>query len=301
VCVCMWCAEKSALQFHKYFFFVLVTSNISKYLDSNTCNFRYHGYCENILRLRNIHLRHGLNAFLVEGKWPKKMTWTGTHACNSKIKKFPEVISRFVGRCGTDGQTDLWLFYVRIITVSFLIRSCRLRHSSGRFPAAAARVRSHVRSCGIFGGKSGAGARFLRVLWFPLTILIPPTASHSSSSMVRGRYIGQTVADVPSGFSLTPPKETIKNIRSCTILAIFTVLLNTLNILNNLRNRNFSVSKFHPVSIMLFRLKIIRVEYLISLYTKTIMVLLEVMVTQLSDRRRTLQLLVHNSAGRWIC
>jgi hypothetical protein len=130
VCVCV-CAEKPALQFQEYFFFVLATSNISQYLDSNTCTFRYHGYCENILRLRNIHFRHGLIAFLVEEKWVKKMTSIGTHACNSKIKKFPVVVSQFVGRGGTDGQTDVSQFYVRIITVWFLIGSCGPRRNSG--------------------------------------------------------------------------------------------------------------------------------------------------------------------------
>jgi hypothetical protein len=44
------------------------------------------------------------------------------------------------------------------------------------YPTAAARVRSQVRSCGISGGQSGTGAGFLRVLRFPLPILIPPTA-----------------------------------------------------------------------------------------------------------------------------
>jgi hypothetical protein len=43
-------------------------------------------------------------------------------------------------------------------------------------PTAAARVRSQVRSCGICGGQSGSGAGFLRVLQFPLPILILPTA-----------------------------------------------------------------------------------------------------------------------------
>jgi hypothetical protein len=64
----------------------------------------------------------------------------------------------------------------------------RLSQLAGLFhvnPTAAARVRDQVRSCGICGGQSSAGAGFLRVLPFPLPILIPPTASHSSSSIIR--------------------------------------------------------------------------------------------------------------------
>jgi hypothetical protein len=45
---------------------------------------------------------------------------------------------------------------------------------SGRIPTATARVRAQVRSCGIRGGQSGAGAGFLRVLRFHLPIFIPP-------------------------------------------------------------------------------------------------------------------------------
>jgi hypothetical protein len=47
---------------------------------------------------------------------------------------------------------------------------------SRRLPTAAAWVRPQVRSCGIRGGRSGIGAGFLRVLRFPLPVLIPPTA-----------------------------------------------------------------------------------------------------------------------------
>jgi hypothetical protein len=59
---------------------------------------------------------------------------------------------------------------------------------SRRLPTAAARVRAQVRSCGISGGQNGSGAGFIRVLRFPLPILISPTAPHSSSSIIRGWY-----------------------------------------------------------------------------------------------------------------
>jgi hypothetical protein len=72
---------------------------------------------------------------------------------------------------------------------------------SHRLPTAAARFRALVRSC---GGQSGTGTGFLRVLRFPLPILIPPTAPHTYGAGT----IGQLMADVPSGLSLTPPQET---------------------------------------------------------------------------------------------
>jgi hypothetical protein len=59
---------------------------------------------------------------------------------------------------------------------------------SRRLPTAAARVRPQVRSCGNCGGQSGTGGGFLRVLRFPLPVLIPPTTPHSSSSIIRGWY-----------------------------------------------------------------------------------------------------------------
>jgi hypothetical protein len=58
---------------------------------------------------------------------------------------------------------------------------------SRRLPTAAARARAQVRSYVICGGLSGTEADFLRVLRFPLPILIPPTAPHSSS-IIRGWY-----------------------------------------------------------------------------------------------------------------
>jgi hypothetical protein len=78
---------------------------------------------------------------------------------------------------------------------------------SRQVPTAAARVRAHVRSCGICGGQIGTGAGFLRVLRFPLPMLIPAAAPHSSSG---AGTIGELVADVTSGLSLTAPQETKK-------------------------------------------------------------------------------------------
>jgi hypothetical protein len=56
---------------------------------------------------------------------------------------------------------------------------------SRRLPTAAARVRAHVKACGICGGQSRTGEGSLRVLRFPLPII--PTAPHSSS-IIRGWY-----------------------------------------------------------------------------------------------------------------
>jgi hypothetical protein len=47
-----------------------------------------------------------------------------------------------------------------------------------------ARDLSQVKSCGICGGQSVTGDGFLRVLRFPLPILIPPTTSYPC--IVRG-------------------------------------------------------------------------------------------------------------------
>jgi hypothetical protein len=70
---------------------------------------------------------------------------------------------------------------------------------------------AQVRSRGICGGQSGAGAGFLRVLRFPLPIFIPPIAPQSPSSIIRGWYNRPVVAAVPSGLSLTPLIIIIKN------------------------------------------------------------------------------------------
>jgi hypothetical protein len=69
-------------------------------------------------------------------------------------------------------------------------------------PTSAARVRARVRSCGIFGGQSSAGAGFFRVLRLPL-----PTSFHqllhSHHHVIWGWYNRPTVDAIPSGLSLT--------------------------------------------------------------------------------------------------
>jgi hypothetical protein len=62
---------------------------------------------------------------------------------------------------------------------------------SRSFPTAAVRVRARVRPCGIFGGRSGTRADFLRVLRFPLPIFILPIAPQSPSLSPGAGTIGQ--------------------------------------------------------------------------------------------------------------
>jgi hypothetical protein len=75
----------------------------------------------------------------------------------------------------------------RILQLSSTIGRVIAQADIRRLPMAAARVRAQVSSCEICGWQSGTGAGFLRVLRFPLPILIPPTAPHSSS-IIRGWY-----------------------------------------------------------------------------------------------------------------
>jgi hypothetical protein len=74
-------------------------------------------------------------------------------------------------------------------------------------PTAAARVRAQVIWCGICGGQSGTKAGFLLVLRFPLPILSPPIAPHSSS-VVRDWY-NRPVSGRSTKWthSLTPPQD----------------------------------------------------------------------------------------------
>jgi hypothetical protein len=99
-------------------------------------------------------------------------------------------IWQHVSSVGTLSELQTWTIFrtFKLLgsfhTLIYPWRPCIAQGVSCRLPTAAARVRSQVRSCGICGRQSGIGAGFLRVLRFPLSILIPPTAPHSS--IIRG-------------------------------------------------------------------------------------------------------------------
>jgi hypothetical protein len=75
-----------------------------------------------------------------------------------------------------------------------------------RLPITAALVRSLTRSCGIYGGQGGTMAGCLGVLWFSCQFSFNRLLHNHHLSAGNGT-IGQRVADVPGGLSLTPLKE----------------------------------------------------------------------------------------------
>jgi hypothetical protein len=98
--------------------------------------------------------------------------------------------------------------YVWLCDVSNPNRSRAIAQEvSRRLPTAASHVLAQVKSCGICGGQSVTGADFLQALRFPLPIVLHTHHHHLPS---WAGTISQIVADVPSGLSLTPPKETKK-------------------------------------------------------------------------------------------
>jgi hypothetical protein len=116
-------------------------------------------------------------------------------------------------------------FPVEFLTVVTLSQGRDIAQAvSRRLPIEAARVRAPVRSYGICGGHSSTRAGFLRLLQFPLPILIPQTAPHSSSSFGAGT-VDLIVAGVPSGLSLTSPQEKLEktiNLREILVTQVHT-------------------------------------------------------------------------------
>jgi hypothetical protein len=89
----------------------------------------------------------------------------------------------------------IWKFQPQNIINNSILRKVirngtfgRAQTVSRRHLIAVARIRCQVRSCGIYGGQSGTGVGFLRILRFPLPILIPTTAPHSPPFIIRGWY-----------------------------------------------------------------------------------------------------------------
>jgi hypothetical protein len=72
-------------------------------------------------------------------------------------------------------------------SASYTIGHAIAQAVSRLLPTEMAWVRTQVRSNGICGEQSGTGTGFLRVLAFPLPILLPSNAPHSSSN-IRGLY-----------------------------------------------------------------------------------------------------------------
>jgi hypothetical protein len=78
--------------------------------------------------------------------------------------------------CGGGGFSIMFVLYslLRSMLLTVFIGRAIAQAVSRWLPTAAARVRARVWSSGIYGGQTGAGAGFLRVLRFPLPIFIPP-------------------------------------------------------------------------------------------------------------------------------
>jgi hypothetical protein len=97
----------------------------------------------------------------------------------------------------------------RVFTVQ-KVNSCTnmgviAKAASRRLPTATVRVRCQFRPCEICVGHSGIEAGFLRVLRFPLPILIAPAVPCSATTRSWGSR-----PNMPSGFSLSPLHE-LKN------------------------------------------------------------------------------------------
>jgi hypothetical protein len=82
---------------------------------------------------------------------------------------------------------------IKTSSITTLQSGCAIAQAVSRqLPTEAARVRPHVRLCGICGYQRGTKAGFLRVLWSPLSILIPSTAPRSFVTLSPTLYSPDT-------------------------------------------------------------------------------------------------------------
>jgi hypothetical protein len=145
--------------------------------------------------LRQVELSNGLNSQISQKMKP--LLWSHNFVASSKhtsalltlkLGSFIAMVhmhSRFLRETSLSTYKFSSTFkdsYHEILLKFIFDRTIALAVSR-RLPTAAARVRAWIKSCGICGGQSGNGAGFLRVLRFPMPH-IPPTASHSSSSII---------------------------------------------------------------------------------------------------------------------
>jgi hypothetical protein len=114
-----------------------------------------------------------------------KNIWT-TIACNSLTVRF--LFHRYLSQTPVDLGSSERIMHPHWAVIRWLVAGFPPRSGHG-----------------ICGGQSGTRAGFLQVLRYPLPILIPPNAPYSS---FEAGTMGQLVADVPSGLSLTAPDET---------------------------------------------------------------------------------------------
>jgi hypothetical protein len=89
-------------------------------------------------------------------------------------------------------------------------------------PTMVVQVRAQVRPCGICGGQSITGARFHLAFWFPLPPFHWLPHTHHGISSGAGT-VGQIVAYVLNGLSLTSPKKMQKICYAATNLHFYTI------------------------------------------------------------------------------
>jgi hypothetical protein len=134
-----------------------------------TC--RLHLQCRRIREARNQH----------EAASQHNLTFSGLHETISHKKE----LFKFLVRCILLFHYVIRLSRIKVIKMIFncsvYIRRDIAQAVSRWLPISVIRVRGRSGSDGICGGQTGAGAGFLRVIRFPLPILVPRNSLSSQS------------------------------------------------------------------------------------------------------------------------